>query len=329
MEDTITLDRVRGMFMGAFLGDALGAPHEFKCNNSVIYTGKIEHRPFRTSQFQGKKELEVGQITDDSELTITLLRQLIKDQGYVKNNVIMEYLGWSNTENTHFQGKNTRALFKGIKTLKGYQNRIAKILLSEEHEISQSNGSLMRCSPLALLNDDICIVEDVNITNPCKVNRDCGMVYIKCLRMALKGERYSNIFEYAKEIAETDEVKFVLQQVENREVRDISDQKGWCLHALWCTFIVLTSFKDYDKAMNWVINIYASDTDTNACIAGAMLGATLGFDKLNSEELTKSNIEILLNSDVNSGPTPRPAKYQPHDFFELTEQAYHLATLKK
>lgn len=77
--------------MGAFLGDALGAPHEFKCNRSTIYTGKLQHKACYISQYQGRKELKVGQITDDSEMTITLLRQMIEDGSY---NVIISYMKW-------------------------------------------------------------------------------------------------------------------------------------------------------------------------------------------------------------------------------------------
>lgn len=323
--ELITLDKVQGMFMGAFLGDALGAAHEFKCNTNVNYTGILEHRPFRTSRFQGKKELEVGQITDDSEFTITLLRTIIKDQGYIKNNVIMAYMTHVNSENMHMLGKNTRALFKGIKTLRGYQNRINKVLQLDESEISQSNGGLMRCSSLALLNDEQAIIQDINITNSNRICRDCNLVYVKCLRLALQGRDPNTIFHYAYQIAETDEVKEVLLQVDKEETRDISINKGWCLHALWCTFKVITSFTNYSKAMEWVINEHkGSDTDTNACISGAMLGAILGISAMKNEELTNKNIDILLNCDVNNGPTPRAAQYQPHDFYELTEKAHQL-----
>lgn len=278
-----------------------------------------------TTQWQGKKELEIGQVTDDSELTLTLLRTILKDKGYVKNNVIMAYIGWSNSKNTFFQGKNTRALFKGIKTLRGYQNRINKILELNEEDISQSNGGLRRCSPLALLKDDNSIIEDINISNPNKVCRDCNLVYVKCLRLALQGASVKDIIEYANKIVETEEVKNILDQVEKRAERDISISKGWCLHGLWCAFIVITSFDNYSEAMNWIIaENKGSDTDTNACIAGVMLGAILGLNKMKEETLTGKNIEILLNSDVNNGPTPRESQYQPHDFYILTVKAYDL-----
>lgn len=327
MESIISLDRIRGMFMGVFLGDALGIPHEFRCNAKTPYTGKLEFRGFHISQYQGKKEFEVGQVSDDSEMTLTLLRTLIKDNGYVKNNMIMSYMAWANSEGLYSIGKNTRALLKGIKTLKGYQNRIAKILLLPENEISQSNGSLMRVSPLSLLKDDICLIEDCDITNPNKVNRDCNLVYVKSLRLALQGKDRDTIFQNAKNIAQTDEVKTVLQQVENREHRDIINKKGFVLHGIYCTFMVLTSFNDFSDAMAWIINQRGCDSDTLACIAGGLLGAVLGFEQVKSEPLTKENIEILLNADILSGPCPRPEFYQPKDFYELTEAAHKLTLL--
>ena len=101
--------------------------------------------------------------------------------------------------------------------------------------------------------------------------------------------------------------------------------KGHVLHAIYCTFIIISSFNDFSKAMNWVINDNKGcDTDTNDAISGAMLGAILGLEKIKSESQTNINIEILLNADTNNGPTKRADYYQPFDFYELTEKAHKL-----
>ena len=145
-------DRVAGMLMGLFLGDALGAPHEFRCNRKLIYTGKLEHQAFLVTHFQGKKSLSVGQVTDDSEMTLALLRTLLeKDGKYDRKSVISSYLEWANSGGWML-GKNTRALLKGVKTVKGYESRMKSVLILPESEISQSNGAMMRCCPLALLS---------------------------------------------------------------------------------------------------------------------------------------------------------------------------------
>lgn len=308
--------------MGAFLGDALGVPHEFRCNAKTPYTGTLEHRGFMTSQYQGKKELEVGQCSDDTEMTLALLRTLIEDRGYNKEHVTMSYLRWANSGGWML-GKNTRALLKGVTTMKGYNGRISKMLTTTGP--SQSNGAMMRASPLALLWDNGPVIDDVNITNPTPVCIDCNLVYITALRLALQGIDGPNIFIQVKPLAQTNEVRAVLDQVEKREIRNIAENKGWCLHALWCSMMTITSFTDYARAMHWIITSQpGSDTDTNACISGALLGAILGFDVMQEEPTTANNIRILLNSNTDTGPTPRPREYTPNDFYTLTEAAHTL-----
>lgn len=317
-----TLDKVRGMLMGAFLGDALGAPHEFRVNAKVPYTGKLEHNAFNISKYQGRQSLQVSQVSDDSELILTLLRSIIKDQKYIRDNVIMSYLKWANSGGWMI-GKNTRALLKGVTTLKGYQNRVAKHGLT-----SQSNGALMRCSPLALLNDNDCVLQDLSITNFNAVCADCELIYVAALRLALRGNDGMTIFNHVYDLVQTAEVKAVFDQVLNNEPRNIAENKGWCLHGLWCSVTAMISFNSYSEAIDWVITAQkGSDTDTNACIAGALIGAILGFEALQSEPITNYNIEMVLTADIDNGPTPRPHIYQPKDFYTLTEDAYSLTFL--
>lgn len=276
------------------------------------------------SQYQGRKELSVAQVSDDSEATLTLLRTLIRDRSYNKDNVTKAYLDWANSGGWML-GKNTRALLKGVTTLKGYQRRMDKILSLPMSERSQSNGAMMRCSPLALLYDNESVVEDVKITNPNPVCIDCNLIFVNALRLALQGVDGLTIFNTIKPLAQTDEVRGVLGQVERREFRNIAENKGWCLNALWCAMMVITSFRNYSEAMRWVITSQkGSDTDTNASISSALLGAILGFQKLQEEPETARNIEILLAVDTSTGPTPRPIQYSPHDFYTLTEAAHTL-----
>lgn len=70
-------DRVAGMLMGVALGDALGAPHEFKNSLSLNkYTGILEHASKITSRWQGVRSMVVGQVTDDTEMTLTLAQSI-------------------------------------------------------------------------------------------------------------------------------------------------------------------------------------------------------------------------------------------------------------
>jgi ADP-ribosylglycohydrolase len=52
------------------------------------------------------------------------------------------------------------------------------------------------------------------------------------------------------------------------------------------------------------------DTDTNAAIAGALLGAYYGYDKIIENDITRENIDILLKCDTTQGDIVRPYDYK-------------------
>ena len=340
-------DRVAGMLMGLFLGDALGAPHEFRCNRKLIYTGKLEHQAFLVTQFQGKKSLSVGQVTDDSEMTLALLRTLLeKDGKYDRKSVISSYLEWANSGGWML-GKNTRALLKGVKTVKGYEYRMKSVLILPESEISQSNGAMMRCCPLALLSYEqysLAVKEDSYLTNPCPVVYWCNRAYLYCLRRALRGHSPRDIFddlEYFLDSRTKDptpkEVLEIYQGLKKSFTktgrpppisdRNLAHQKGWCLHGLWCSLRVLLFEKQDFSARLEELMVPGADTDTIAAISCALVGAFMGFCEIEMQDPQSSNMEILFGCDTSAGPTPRPKKYAPgsrKEFFKLVSASSEL-----
>lgn len=329
----LLLDKVRGMFIGAFVGDALGGPEEFR-HSKTVYTGFTDHGMYRQTRFQGIRQTLPGQPTDDTEMTICLLRNLLTDAGtYNQTSTTIAYINWANT-GSWAMGKNTRALFKGIKTdvpsraMETYRRRLQKEALDKPmNQRSQSNGALMRASPLALLSSNQPAITDAMISNPHPNVIETNLIYVIMLRWALHGASGREIFDGIKPYITQPDVMFVYEQVVNGIGRPLTEQRGWCLHALYCVFLVITTFHDYSQAMNWIIgNNPGSDTDTNACIAGAVLGAILGFGTMYNEPATKFNIDTVINCDVARSPSPRPAYFSPCDFNQLTEAAWQMSS---
>jgi ADP-ribosylglycohydrolase len=182
-----TKTKTSSMFLGHFLGDALGLPYEWK-RSTALYSNKLDSQMRRVGMYGRVTELEVGQVSDDSEMTIILANHLFKNNFYIqKEALVLEYIEWANHPTCFGMGKNTRQLFKGIKTYNGYLKR-----MSLNEKTSQSNGAMMRCSSLALHpheNEMMRLAEiDCALTNPHPIPIATNKVYLKILRGFLENK---------------------------------------------------------------------------------------------------------------------------------------------
>lgn len=311
------LDTLKGLLWGAALGDALGAPHEFKTGTPLRhYTGRLEFPLVRQNQWQGRRVGVVGQITDDSEMTFTLADTIAADRRYDPDRAVVNYMTWANS-GCPFMGKTTRDLLHGVKTLQGYRSRFqATYGMMPQDVWSQSNGCLMRCSPLAVLGEaGIAAAKlDAALTNPHPVCVDSCQAYIRALVALSEGETPAAVRAAAPEWAETAEVRGVLADAADNAAADrgvTGQAKGWVLHALWAasrSLKVLEETGTYEEAIDWVVRL-GGDTDTNACIAGALLGASRGYEALTAEARTGPNIATALAANPALGAIDRPPEY--------------------
>lgn len=331
-----TESKIFGMVFGHALGDAIGAPSEFPIIQE--YTGKLEFPMKRAAKPVFKipeKNLVVGQLTDDTEMAMTLSYILI--QGYTKERAVMEYMSWANS-GIPFLGKNTSNLLKGIKTFKGYQKRYEK----HANTNNQSNGPLMRAYPLVVAKEFI--KDDVFITNPNELCLEMVRIYIEAIQDALNNKNKNTILKNAIQKATKPETKEVLNQVKNRKKRDVSGKsKGWIVHSFYCAFYALHNFNSFKEGIDGVMFLDDffnpdvrkpmnknsrgnTDTDTNCAIAGALLGAYYGFLNMCNDPITKKNLQILIRTNPNNGDVPRPIKYHNANLYHISQSLFKLYT---
>jgi ADP-ribosylglycohydrolase len=305
-------DKLFGAFMGLLLGDALGAPHEF--HSSLEFTGKLEHQLRVRWRCHSDRIMPPGSITDDSEMTLALLGSIIKARDYDQKVTLQSYLDWANS-GCPFLGKNTRKLFKGVITIKGAQKRMD---CAEDQEKIQSNGTLMRCLPLVLFKEEV-IEADVNLTNPNDLNREANLTYLTAIYRLLYGGKPREILEEIGLELRDPELKRAYQQIIKGKKRDITGEtKGWVVHAWYCAFRALASEDSFETQMEWIIGHHPnSDTDTNAAIAGAMLGARYGQARLLESEQTLNNWLILEAASDQESDIIRPKEYSVSALFPL------------
>jgi len=329
------MNKINGIIYGHALGDALGAPVEFF--PFAHYTGILDSPITRYTRAYGKQVSVIGQITDDTELALILLNT-IKD-GYTEEKAIVNYMLWANNNfenckgNSPFMGNNTRNLFIAPKpTYKLYCNRLKKYYPDDiTKENSQSNGALMRSYPLAFVEDDEIIKTDVYITNPSKLVYNAVYTYITAIRMAMKNKSKKIIQKTIRNMIEFDELLTAFDQAVNNIFRDVTVNRGHIINAYYCAFWGLFQFNNYKDAIDAIIclgpeegqkakigikgkwkktEIIVGDTDTNASIAGALLGAFYGYEKITENEITKENMNIMMNCDSTKGDIIRPPIYK-------------------
>lgn len=342
---TNTEDKIYGMVIGHALGDALGCPHEFK--PTTLYTGKLEHVFKRFNQYTKPtiRESVVGQTSDDTEMALALLYSL--ETGFSREKTVIEYMKWIKNEgfpgNAPFAGRNTRNLFvigsTSSPSYKLYLSRFEKNFPTEiSKQNAQSNGCLMRAYPLSLVDLNIARI-DCSITNPSDIARDCVHSYVFALKECIKGKNKEEIAIEVSGSIKTEEVMSVFKQALNNEKRNVTGKcRGWCLHAYYCAFWALFNFNNYKAGIDAVICLddgsnppkhcggtgENSDTDTNAAIAGALIGAYYGISKMCNDEITNENMKVLSHADSALGNFPRPEKYTMKNIEQILKLSWNI-----
>ncbi len=238
-------DRFRGCLVGLAFGDALGAPYEFKAPPFEVVA---EFRP-------GVFGTGPGQPTDDTELALQLAHSIDEWGEFVPGDYAAKLLDWAQSSPPDI-GAQTAAAAK----------HYAQHGTGPPDTPSAGNGSLMAIAPLALLMafDPLqrgeAATRFANITHP---NGDVRLInarFCDAIATALAG---GTVPIYPRPA-----------------VDPAGSSMGWCRLTCALATEALESTDSADDAVASLIEIIAlgGDTDTNAAVAGALLGSRWGTD---------------------------------------------------
>lgn len=292
------MDRGKGMILSVFIGDSMGSAYEFPKyslieDSNAIHQGKLTNFR-RLKRFSNNYTFyEKGNITDDSILTIELLTSLSKKE--TKYQRLKRYYN-AVKKNSSF-GKNTRALFKNLRYEENYFNQFGVYPPELALNNPESNGCLMRCTPLAFCSIDEIedkIIEDVMITNPSKNCIDVVFAYIYLLRCGLEcKDPLDSLIKLKEKVTNSLLIEILDICFERETFPEISDynKKGWIFISFYYAITALFKFIDglhFNQIIPWIV-LQGGDTDTNAAISGGLLGSFIGYNELMNDFITEEN----------------------------------------
>ena len=309
------LDDFVGGFSALMLGDALGAPYEFRADSGRKYDGDdpltLSPRIYNTYRHEFREGVP-GQITDDSEMTMVVVRALTSGGKDYRTSLLTYILEWANS-GTGMMGRNTRNLFKGVKTIKGYEGRAAKSDFK-----SESNGTLMRALPYVFLEEELSrerSLVDQNLSNKNEMTQKVNAAYIALVREVkvgkvspLKARKFVKDFGLSLEDYPLD-----------ASFRGKS--KGWVVYPLVYLVECLEKYPlsagSLKKIAEEVIDYHRGcDSDTVLAIVFGAYGVWLGYKALCKDTWFEENFQKVLDADTEEGDFPRPERYWASTFFD-------------
>ena len=304
------LQRARGALLGQLAGDALGSMVEFRSASAIRAVFPEGLREIGPSPIWGTVP---GQPTDDSEMALALARTLAA-RGFDLEAIRAAYVEWLDS-GPFDVGRTTRLGLRG-----------------QPQPESQANGGLMRASPLGIFGHRLAperLAElaraECALTHPNPVCRDASAVFVVGVAHAVRtGASPREVWEAMVGFARSARVQpLVLEALERgaeAPPEDFHTHMGWVRIALQNAVYRLLHAESPEEGIRETA-MAGGDTDTNAAIAGALLGAVHGEGAL--PESWRRTV-LSARADERS-PRPRPPTYWPVDALELAERLVEAA----
>jgi ADP-ribosyl-[dinitrogen reductase] hydrolase len=274
------LDRVVGCVLGLALGDALGAPFEFRRRGEIP-----DPLPALELPWMG---FPPGATTDDTAMAMNLVASLAGRGGFDADDLIARHLAWFRSDPADV-GNLTRRVLRGAAGGGGgaaAATDLARRIWEERGpEVSAGNGSVMYCAPLgvayanrpAMLFELAPALSALTHADP-RCRTACLAVTLTAAALVRRDHAERAVTDAVAAVADRDggeELEFLIEAVGASRPVDGPDQ-GFCLFAAAAGLQALLRGGTYQRELTEVVRL-GGDTDTNAAVAGALIGARDGL----------------------------------------------------
>jgi ADP-ribosyl-[dinitrogen reductase] hydrolase len=272
-------ERVVGSCLGLALGDALGAPFEGLRARDV---------PDPIPAFERSRlRRPPGSTTDDTAMARNLMRSLVARDGFDAADLVARHVDWFRT-GPEDVGSLTRRVLRRAEMGEDAVAVAEDIWLRQGPEVSAGNGSVMYCAPLGLAyaNRPEELFELAPalsaLTHFDERCRTAVLAVTLAVAALARGEEAEDAARAALEAVADheggEELEYLVEAAGGARPVDGPDQ-GFCLFTAGLAFQALVRGGDAESELRRVVSL-GGDTDTNAAVAGALLGTRDGVGGL-------------------------------------------------
>jgi ADP-ribosyl-[dinitrogen reductase] hydrolase len=308
LTDAGRLARAQGCLLGQIAGDSLGGLVEFDKADAV--RRRYADGPRRLED-GGRWGILAGQPTDDSEMALALARSIVAQGGFEREAAAEAYSAW--LRSSPFDVGAT----------------VSAALRDRPNPASQANGSLMRASPLGVYAQALgpalaaeLARQDSSLTHPNPVCGDAAAAFVVAVAHAVReGDGPEAAFraatEWARGAGAAPIVQEALEAAPNEApLCDSPGSEGWVKIALQNAFYAVLHAPSLEEGVVATVR-RGGDTDTNAAIAGALLGAVHGRDSVPAQW---RSVVLSCRALAPRARRPRPRACWPVDVMEIAER---------
>lgn len=303
------LSRAQGCLLGQLAGDSLGSLVEFEPPEAIR---RMYPKGVRLLADGGTWNTLAGQPTDDSEMALLLARMLVEHGTYSSEKALKAYRFW--IESGPFDCGATISVGLG----------------GRPNPQSQANGAMMRVSPLGIFGMHYPLEQvaewarqDAALTHPNRICQQANALFSMAISHVIKTgvtpqALYESIVGWADAMPVDPALREVILAAADAPPADYTRQQGWVLIAFRNTLWQLLHAPNLEEGVVDTV-MRGGDTDTNAAICGALLGAVYGLGTIPTQ--WKENIlNCRPQGGVHGVRRPRPECFWPIDALALAEQ---------
>ena len=269
----LTSSQARGALLGLAVGDALGAPLEMSSPKEA--RAAVD----RGLAMTGGGSWEPGEWTDDTALALCLADSIAAHGLLDTDDLARRYIAWARNDGKGI-GRTTRAALIGAHDASDARRRAREQY--ERTGFSAGNGTVMRATPIALAAHSReeavrAAHADAELTHFDPVAAASSAALCAALIAVAHGD--DPVAAAEAQAGNDERLAGVLELVKARDVQTLAEaasgpQRGTCWTTLGVALHALTA-ADYERGMDWAISL-GGDTDTNAAVAGSLLGCREG-----------------------------------------------------